>query len=236
MPRAPAVIGNLAESAMGRPAQLLDASEPAPGFLELELHAEPPPGSWHPGHEIQIRATPTQGRRYTVRAVGVTDSGSERITVLAATEADGPGTMWMRRLRVGSRATLLAGRHRPLREHGSRRLYLGDGCALGTLDAYAQGGNAPMVTVEVPAEAVGPLTDRWPQYRFLPATGAPGDALQTWLEQAVGDDEVSNLDGAVLLGHAQSIQRQRRLLTDSLHLPRQAITTKPYWATGRAGL
>ncbi|AOW87431.1 hypothetical protein KVH07_32125 [Streptomyces olivaceus] len=236
MPRAPAVIGNLVESAMGRPAQLLDAREPAPGFLELELHAEPPPGGWHPGHEIQIRATPTQGRRYTVRAVGVTDSGSERITVLAATDADGPGTMWMRRLRVGSRTTVLAGRHRPLREHGSRRLYLGDGSALGTLDACARDGNASIVAVEVPAEAVGPLTDRWPRYRFLSATGAPGDALQTWLEQAVGDGEVETLDGAVLLGHAQSIQRQRRVLTDSLHLPRQAITTKPYWATGRAGL
>jgi NADPH-dependent ferric siderophore reductase len=234
MPRAPAVIGNLVESAMGRTAQLLDVSETAPGFLEVELHAEPPPGGWHPGHEIQIRATPTQGRRYSVRTVGGTDA--DRIAILAATEAEGPGTAWIRRLRVGSRTTVLAGRHRPLRENGTRRLYLGDGCTLGTLDACAQSQDAPIVTVEVPESAVEPLAARWPRYRFLPAVGEPGDALQLWLEQAVSDDELGNLDGAVLLGHAQSIQRQRQVLTDSLDLPRRAITTRPYWATGRTGL
>ena len=234
MPQAPAVIANLVESVLGRPAHLLDVSEPAPGFLKLELHAEPPPGGWHPGHEIQVRATPTQGRRYTVQTVDGTDS--ERVGILAATEAEGPGTAWIRRLRVGSRTTVLAGRHRPLREHGTRRLYLGDGCALGTLDAYAQGSDAPIVAVEVPADAVEPLAARRPRFRFLAAAGAPGDALQSWLERAVGDDEFRNLDGAVLLGHAQSIQRQRRVLTDSLNLSRRAITTRPYWATGRAGL
>ncbi|MEU2877669.1 hypothetical protein [Streptomyces sp. NPDC007070] len=234
MPRAPAVLGDLVESAMGRRAHLLDIGEPAPGFLELDMHAEPPPGGWHPGHEIQIRATPTQGRRYTVRTVGVTDP--QRIGILVATEAEGPGTTWMRRLRVGSRTTVLAGRHRPLREHGTRLLYLGDGCALGTLDACAQGRDTPIVAVEVPADAVEPLADRWPRYRFLSAAEAPGDALRSWLERAVGNDELKNIDGAVLLGHAQSIQRQRRMLTDGLNLPRRAITTRPYWATGRAGL
>ncbi|MEW2163364.1 hypothetical protein AB0912_10240 [Streptomyces sp. NPDC007084] len=168
--------------------------------------------------------------------MSVTDSGAERIAVLAATDAEGPGTTWIRRLRVGSRTTVLAGRHRPLREYGTRRLYLGDGCALGTLDACAQGGGTPIVAVEVPADAVEPLAGRWPRYRFLPAAGAPGDALQSWLERAVLNDEFRDVDGAVLLGHAQSIQRQRQVLTDSLNLPRRAITTRPYWATGKAGL
>lgn len=238
MPQAPAVIGNLVESAMGRPARVLDVHEPAPGFLELELSAAAPPGGWHPGHEIQFRVAPTLGRRYTVRTVSGPDP--ERIGVLAATGASGPGARWIRRLRAGDRTTVLAGRHRPLRENprenGTRRLYLGDGCALGTIDAYARSGDAAIVTVEVPADAVAALADRRPGYHFVPATQAPGDALQSWLERAVGEGSFTDLDGALLLGHAQSLQRQRRALLDSRSLPRRAVTTKPYWATGKEGL
>ncbi|WP_410655036.1 hypothetical protein [Amycolatopsis sp. lyj-112] len=40
----------------------------------------------------------------------------------------------------------------------------------------------------------------------------------------------------MLLGHAQSIQDQRRVLVDRRVLPRRAITTRPYWATGKEGL
>lgn len=235
VPQAPVVVGDLVASALGRRAHVLGVHEPALGFLELELHAAAPPGGWRPGHEIQFRVAPTLGRRYTVRTVRGPDA--EHIGILAATDTTGPGTTWLRHLRAGSRTTVLAGRHRPLREHGTRRLYLGDGCALGTLDAYARSSEAPIVTVEVPADAVAALAERWPRYHFLPAGQAPGDALQSWLERAVGiAEEFTDLDGALLLGHAQSIQRQRRVLIDSQNLPRRAITTRPYWATGREGL
>jgi NADPH-dependent ferric siderophore reductase len=219
---------------MGRPVRVLGIDEPAAGFLEVELRAAAPYGGWRPGHEIQFRVAPTLARRYTVRTVGGPDA--ERIGILVATDAAGPGTTWIRHLRVGAEATVLAGWHRPLREHGTRRLYLGDGSALGAIDGYARDGDEPIVTVEVPADAVAPLADRWPRYRFLPAAAAPGDALQAWLEHAAGDGELASLDGALLLGHAQSIQRQRRALVDGRILPRRAITTKPYWATGKAGL
>ncbi|MEU7044751.1 hypothetical protein AB0A77_27340 [Streptomyces varsoviensis] len=242
MPQAPAFVGDLATSLLGRRTDVLDVREPAPGFLELELRAEAPSGGWQPGHEVQFRITPSLTRRYTVRTVGGPDS--EHISILAATEAAGPGTAWLRSLRVGDRITALAARYWPLREHGTRRLYLGDGCSLGTLDAYAQRGAASVgavtvaVAVEVPAPAVAPLAERWPEYRFLPAGDSPGDALQSWLERALHEGEFkgSGLDGALLLGHAQSIQRQRRTLTDSQALSRRAITTKPYWSTGKTGL
>ena len=105
-----------------------------------------------------------------------------------------------------------------------------------TLDAYARGGTASIVAVEVPADAVEPFAERWPRYHFLPAAEAPGDALQAWLERAVGEGVLTDIDGAMLLGHAQSIQRQRRTLLDGGVLMRRAITTKPYWATGKEGL
>ncbi|MFF7360436.1 hypothetical protein [Streptomyces sp. NPDC008125] len=255
MPQAPALIGKLAESAMGRRARVLDVQQPAPGFLELTLSAESPPGGWHPGHEIQFRVTPTLSRRYTVRTVGEpgtgtgdtrgTDgtrdtgrgaAGAERIRILVDTESQGPGATWVGRLRSGTETVMLAGRHRPLRETGGRRLYLGDGSALGTLDAYARADEQSLVAIEVPPPAVGALAARWPRYHFLPVTKAPGDALFAWLERAAGEGEFSRLDGAMLLGHAQSIQRQRAALVDSRILPRRAVTTKPYWATGKAGL
>ena len=234
MPQAPALIGSIVASALGRRAHVLGLHKPAPGFLELQLRAAAPPGGWHPGHEIQFRVAPTLGRRYTVRTVSGPDS--EHISILAATDASGPGTAWIRRLCPDSRTTVLAGRYRPLRENGIRRLYLGDGCSLGTLDAHAQHSDASIVTVEVPANAVAPLADRWPRYNFLPAAKAPGDALQTWLEHALTGGELTDIDGALLLGHAQSIQRQRRALIDHQNLPRRAVTTRPYWATGRQGL
>lgn len=239
---------------MGRRARVLDVQRPAPGFLELTLSAESPPGGWHPGHEIQFRVTPTLSRRYTVRTVGEpgigtgigigigagtgTDRGAdaERIRILADTESQGPGATWVGQLRPGTETVMLAGRHRPLRETGGRRLYLGDGSALGTLDAYARVDEQSLVAIEVPPPAVEALAARWPRYHFLPVTKAPGDALFAWLERAAGEGEFARLDGAMLLGHAQSIQRQRAALVDSRILPRRAVTTKPYWATGKAGI
>jgi len=232
MPHSPAVVGGLIESAIGRRAHVIDVHEPAPGFLELQMHAAPPPGGWQPGHEIQLRVAPTLGRRYTVRTV--TGPDSQHISLLAATDASGPGTTYLQRLRVGDHLRLIAGRHRPLRVSGDRLALLGDGCTLGTLDAYARAVNAAFVTVEVPADAAAPLTERWPRYRFIPAWGKRGEALQSWLDHAIDTDGLGQLDGALLLGHAQSIQRQRHAL--SATLPRRSITTKPYWATGKHGL
>ncbi len=233
MPQAPALIGNLVASALGRHAQVRDLRRPAPGFLELDLDADAPPGGWHPGHELQFRVAPTLARRYTVRTV---DTGDGHIGILAATEAAGPGTALLRRLRPGDRLTVLAGRHRPLSATGTRRLHLGDGCALGTIDAHARESEDPIVAVELPPDAIPPLTDRWPHYHLLPATQVPGAALHSWLERAIAANKLTNLDGALLLGHARSIQHQRRVLIDNQVLTRRAITTKPYWADGREGL
>lgn len=234
MPKAPAVIGNLMESVLGRPGRVLDISEPGPGFLELDLRADPPRGGWRPGHEVQFRVSPVLARRYTVRTVSGDDAG--RIGLLVATASEGPGTRWMRRLRVAVETPLLTGPYLSLRQAGTRRLYLGDGSALGTIDAYAQNGDGHVVALEVPAKAVPSLSARWPGYRFLAATSTPGGALRSWLDSAAEDGTLDGLEGAVLLGHAQSIQDQRRVLVDRQVLPRRAITTRPYWATGKEGL
>lgn len=226
MPTAPAVVGNLYEKALGRPAHILGVTEPAPGFVEIDMRAAPPSGGWQPGHELQFRPTSTTSRRYSVRTVEDTD----RVRVLAHTETPGPGAAWIRRLQAGDETVTTTARHWPLRKRGTRRLYLGDGCALGTIDALAE--EHAIVAVEAPAEALPALTALWPRYHFVPEQNGPGDALQAWLENT----DLTGIDGALLLGHAQSIQRQRAALVGSRVLPRAAITTKPYWSTGKAGL
>jgi NADPH-dependent ferric siderophore reductase len=232
VPTAPTLVGKLAELAVGRRAEVLAVEHVAPGYLELTLRADQPPGGWQPGHEVQFRVTATKGRRYTVRAVGPTDQ--EHIRILADTEANGPGTTWLGRLRAGDAVTTLAGRHRPLRGSGPRRLYLGDGSTLGTIDAYARDADSIGV-IETRPDAVAELSRKWPRFLFLAATDTPGGAALVWLtgaEPAV----LGRVDGVVLLGHARTIQRARQVLLDRASFPRRAVTVRPYWADGKEGL
>lgn len=234
MPTSPRFIGSLFESAMGRRARVLDVREPAAGLLEVVLSADAPPGGWHPGHEIQFRVSPTLGRRYTVRST--TSTTFDQIEVLASTEAAGPGSAWLQSLRMGQDITVLAGRHRPLPLAGMSRLYLGDGSSLGTIDAYARSDVDPIVAIEVPPDAVDALLTRWPTYHFVARAGAPGDAMQAWLEAAIRAGSLSSITSTVLLGHAQTIQRQRHALVASETQARRNVITKPYWADGKSGL
>ena len=164
-------------------------------------------------------------------------TGPDRIRILAALDAGGPGTTWIRTLRPDSETNLLAGRYLALHQRAIHRLYLGGGSALVTLNGYASETTAPLVTVEVPAESAARLRERWPGYLFLSVgDGAPGAAAQAWLKDVLGCGNLAHIDGALLLGHAQSIQRQRHALVTNGILDRRAISTKPYWATGREGL
>jgi len=234
MPKAPALIGKLAEALMGRRARVLRSEQIASDFLEVEFRAEPPAGGWQPGHEVQVRATPTEGRRYNIRTVDAPD----RITVLAVLHGDGPGARWLQSLQTGMETTLLAGRYAPLRLTGTHRLFIGDGSALGTLDAYATADlPAPTIVIEAPSASVDQLRGRWPHFRFIPALADdPGAMTRVWLDETLRREDLADLDGALLLGHAQSIQGQRQALVSADILDRRAITTRPYWATGRTGL
>jgi NADPH-dependent ferric siderophore reductase len=223
---------------MGRQARGLDVREPAAGLLEIVLSADPPPGGWHPGHEIQFRVSPTLGRRYTVSSTtsSSSDTAVDQIEILASTEAGGPGTALLQSLRIDQEITVLAGRHRPLPLAGTSRLHLGDGSSLGTIDAYARNDLDPIVAVEVSPAAVDALLARWPRYHFIPCAGSRGDALQTWLETAIHTGSLSTITGSLLLGHAQTIQRQRDALVTSGTQTRRDVDTRPYWADGKQGL
>jgi NADPH-dependent ferric siderophore reductase len=239
MPRSPAKLGDVVQSVFGRAGQVLSTEDVAASLIELQLRVTPPPGGWQPGHEVQFRVSPTLGRRYNVRTVSAPSSDghpADLVRLLVATRAAGPGTEWVRQLRVGADITVIAGRHKPLRHQGTRCLYLGDTSTIATIDAYATARRQSTVFLEVEPHAVSVLADRWPCYQFLPAGSKPGEALQDWLEHAIATKKLPDIDCAVLLGHAQSIQRQRSALIESQVLDRRSITTRPYWADGKAGL
>jgi NADPH-dependent ferric siderophore reductase len=233
MPSSPTIMGNLIETALGRPVHVLDSIESAPGFLTLVLTVPAPRGGWQPAHEIQFRVTPRDGRRYTVQAVDERDT--DRITLLIGPDTGGPGSAWTRRLELDQQKTALVAPYAPIRQHGTRRLYLGDSSALGTIAALARNVDMP-VAIEIPAASAPSLRSQWPEFRFVPAGKTPGDALQRWLEQSLDAGELADIDGAVLLGHAQSLQRQRNALLAHQAVGRKHITTKPYWANGKRGL
>jgi NADPH-dependent ferric siderophore reductase len=233
MPKAPVFLTSFRESTYGRPGQVVALRECAPGFVDLRIRAEPPAGGWRPAHEIEFRVAPTLARHYTVSRVE--DDGV--IAVLVDMDADGPGTWWVQALRPAAEIVVIATRHRPMSLPGSRRLYLGDGSALGAIDAHATAATErPTVVIEVQPAAVPVLRGQYPGYTFLATTGEPGAVLDDWLTTAIAAGSLAQIDGAVLLGHAQSLQRQRRRLVQTGALSRRSITVKPYWSTGKEGL
>jgi NADPH-dependent ferric siderophore reductase len=233
MPKAPVFVTSFLESTFGRPGRVVQVRDCAPGFLDLRIRAEPPGGGWQPAHEIEFRVAPTLARHYTVSRVD--DEGV--IAVLVDTTADGPGTWWIEALRPAAEVSVIAMKHRPRSLPGARRLYLGDGSALGAIDAHATAATErPTVVVEVRPAAAPVLRGQYPGYTFLATAGEPGSVLDDWLTGAIADGSLSEVDGAVLLGHAQSLQRQRRRLVHSGVLGRRAITVQPYWSTGKDGL
>lgn len=209
------------ESRHGRPAHVVEVRECAPGFLDLRIQAEAPTGGWQPAHEIGFRVAPALVRHYAVSRVD--DEGV--IAVLVDTGANGPGTHWIRALRPGEAIMVIIRRHRPLSLPGRRRLYLGDGSALGAIDAHATAATErPTVVIEVQPAAVPRLRGQYPGYTFLAIGEEPGAVVNDWLTSA----DLSEVDGAVLIGHARPLERLRRRLVRSGALGRRSISVRPY--------
>lgn len=116
-----------------------------------------------------------------------------------------------------------------------RRLFLGDETTVGVLHAMTSAitEQVPVLgAVEVRAgeeHIVAPLV---PRLRVVTRQTAPGAALDAWLATTT----LPPGQGTVyLLGHGQSIQRQRDVLL-ARGLDRKLIRSRACWADGKRGL
>ncbi|MQY23115.1 siderophore-interacting protein [Nocardia macrotermitis] len=231
MPSMPGLLATLTEKSFGHRANVAAIEQVSPNFRRMELRVEPLKSGWKAGQDVQFRIDDNTFRHYSVMSVD--DSGTT-ISVLFHLGVDGPGSRWAAARATGDEMIVLGMNTPEPKRPAAEHLYLGDGSAVGTVHGLAAkqnvGGTASGA-VEVPAEDLEALTPLLPGIDVLPAAPIPGDAIATWLEAST-----PCCAAASLFGHAQSIQRQRRILLDHNTLPRKAIATKPYWATGKVGL
>ncbi len=235
MPSMPGLLATITEKSFGHRATVTAAERISPHFLRVDLGVEPLKSGWKAGQDIQFRIDNNTFRHYSVMAV---DEAGAAISVLFELCADGPGSRWAAALDAG-REVVVLGMNTPLPDRPGNHLYLGDGSTVGTIHGLTAGRDAhgpASGAIEVHAEDRAVLAELLPGIDVLPAAAVPGDAVGDWIEATLGAPEAVRYDAASLFGHAQSIQRQRRILLTRAGLPRKAIATKPYWATGKTGL
>nr|WP_274381561.1 SIP domain-containing protein [Gordonia desulfuricans] len=106
------------------------------------------------------------------------------------------------------------------------------GLAMAFRDRIGASGRGFRAILEVPAADVAATAELVPGADVQAVGDTPGAAILTHLAAA------SFTDGSVfyLAGHGQSIQQQRTVLREVHSVPRKAIRTQPFWATGKVGL
>jgi len=188
---------------------------------------------WEPGHEIEFRVDERALRHYTPASY---DPAAGRIEVIFFLHGQGPGSAWAAGLRVGQSALVMGpGNGGISLLHGDWHLFLGDETTVGGLHAMttALAVSVPVLgAVEVlgsEEHTVTPLVLRLSVLTRRPSNGA---ALDAWLAEATLPP---GRGAAYLLGHGQSIQRQRDVLL-ARGLERKQIRCRAYWADGKRGL
>lgn len=232
MPTLPARLAATAERWFGHPAVVTAVEDLSPGLRRVVFTGDALRGRrWTPGQEVEFRVADREFRHYTPTVV---DPDAGVVEVLFADHGDGPGAAWARALAPGDDVGVMGPAGGIRGRITDRRLLLGDASTLGLFACFAAFGHGAVLgAVEVPAGDVEAAAALVPDLHVLPAAADPGVALHEWtISHYVADPR---RDQAYLVGHAQTIQALRTQLR-AQGMPRAAITTKPYWATGRTGL
>jgi NADPH-dependent ferric siderophore reductase len=241
MPRFPAAVARLFE-ARGIPSTVDRIEDLSPRFRRVHLAGDGLRGhAWAPCQVISFRVTATEFRHYTPDAF---DSAAGRMSILFYRHSAGstaelpPGEAWLDGLVVGDPVTALgpgAARGFRARTGPATVLVCGDATTVGlwhSMIGWSGTGTTLFGVVEVPAQDVPLVRELLPGVDVVPQAGPPGTALVTWLNGA----PPTGVTHAYLAGHGQTIQRARDLLRSRCGLQRSAISTQPYWATGKTGL
>jgi NADPH-dependent ferric siderophore reductase len=216
-------------------------------FVRLHLAGDGLRGHrWEPCQVTSFRVTPTEFRHYTPDGFD-SDVGTMSILFYRhGADPDGtlpPGEAWLEQITEGSSVIAIPpAATRAFRAHragtGSMSyLVFGDSTTVGLWDSLIRWlPPAANVTgaVEVLPSDVALVKELLPGIDVL-TSEVPGEALVGWLDQAdlAG---ARRPDHVYLSGHGQTIQRLRHTLRTRDGVPRRAIHTQPYWATGKRGL
>ncbi|WP_433046741.1 siderophore-interacting protein [Dactylosporangium sp. CS-033363] len=229
MPSLPGVLADPMTRWMGRPATVEAVDRLSPGLVRMAFKGDALRGrKWGPGSEIEFRVSTRDFRHYTASAF---DDEAGRIEVVFQLHGHGPGDTWVRAVTAGDEVLVLGPGNRSWLRPGTRHLFAGDASALGHFSGLIAGlpaGSEVLGAVEVPEADLAAAAALVPGVTVLAGTANPGDAVLAWLREHSG----AAPDAAYLAGHAQSIQRHRA----ALNMRRQDVVTKPFWATGKAGL
>lgn len=232
MPTLPGVLADRMDRWMGRPSRTTSVEQLSPGLIRVRFEGEALRGRrWVPGSEIEFRVSTRDFRHYTPTAF---DDEAGAIDVVFQLHGSGPGVDWVRGVAVGDDVMVLGPGGRPWLREGRRHAFVGDASALGlfaSLLAALPSEATAYGVVEVPAADVGAAAALVPGLTVVAATDTPGQAALSWLDGSLP----ALPDHAYLAGHAQSIQRHRAVLCAG-GLRRKDVVTKPFWATGKAGL
>lgn len=234
----------------------------SPRFRRVHLRGDGLRGhAWQPCQVTSFRVSPTQFRHYTPDSY---DADTGRMSILFYRHCAGAGAgvdtgggtgvggdggggaghltpteRWLAALACDDPVVAIQpGAARTFQAVGDRHgsyLLLGDATTVGlwnSLLAWLPPGAAVAGAVELPAADAELGRELLPGIDVLAGTAEPGAVLTRWLAER----RLPRVDHTYLSGHAQTIQRLRTDLRDRHGVPRTAIRTQPYWATGKAGL
>lgn len=234
MPELPTFLASRAERWFGLPSTVATVESLSDCFRRVRFAGEALKGRrWEPGHEVEFRVDERALRHYTPACY---DSAAGVIEVIFYLHGKGPGSAWASGLRVGQSALVMGpGNGGMSLLSGDWHLFLGDETTVGALHAMttALAATVPVLgAVEVTGGEEHTVTPLVPRLRVLTRRPSNGAALDAWLAAA----KLPPGRGAVyLLGHGQSIQRQRDALL-ARGLERKQIRCRAYWADGKRGL
>lgn len=234
MPELPTFLASRAERWFGLPSTVAAVEPLSPRFRHVRFAGEAlKDRRWEPGHEIEFRVGERELRHYTPACY---DRTAGVIEVIFYLHGHGPGSIWAAGLRPGQTALVMGpGNGGMQRMAGDWQLFLGDETTVGALQVMSQAiapGTPVVGAIEVEVGETHIVEALLPRFAVLSRQPTNGAALDAWLREMTLPP---GRGAAYLLGHGQSIQRQRTALL-ARGLERTQIRCRAYWADGKRGL
>lgn len=234
MPTLPLFWAIRAEKHYGCSSELVSITELSPHLFCYRFFSEAlAERKYETGMEVEFRVKDGHFRHYTA---SLFDPENGLLEIIFETRADGPGTEWVKNLKVGDEVLVIGPGGGVNFDKDRNPIVLGDVNALGLFVSLAQQGHRIIGAVEAPKEDFAAIQKLLPDvavYEHSPQSRR-GDGLAHWL--AMNIDSLSPEQHRLYLaGHAPSIKLLRRELRE-LGWPRNALSLKAHWQENKRGL